>query len=199
MWNIGAGVSQSILGGASTLTESIAAALSNRVWLNATVDEIVQKKGSVIVRYRQDGAEREVEVRCVVRATPATVSHRIAVDLDRDLREALSKIVYGPYVSAAFLTDETERQVWDDTYAIAAPKRSFNVLLNHSNIQRGLEPERQPGSSIMTFSPGSLARRLLELDDDIRRIYLDDLSQVLPGFADKVVEAEVHRRPTGAP
>nr|WP_230991256.1 FAD-dependent oxidoreductase [Streptomyces endocoffeicus] len=198
MWNIGAGVSQSILGGASTLTESIAAALSNRVWLNATVDEIFQKKGSVIVRYRQDGAEREVEVRCVVRA-PATVSHRIAVDLDRDLREALSKIVYGPYVSAAFLTDETERQVWDDAYAIAAPKRSFNVLLNHSNIQRGLEPERQPGSSIMTFSPGSLARRLLELDDDIRRIYLDDLSQVLPGFADKVVEAEVHRRPTGAP
>ncbi|WP_244181576.1 FAD-dependent oxidoreductase [Streptomyces curacoi] len=36
-------------------------------------------------------------------------------------------------------------------------------------------------------------------DDKIRRIYLDDLDQVLPGFADHVVEAEVQRWPTGAP
>ncbi|MFC9679834.1 flavin monoamine oxidase family protein [Streptomyces sp. NPDC056948] len=200
VWNIGGGLSQSILGGPSTLTERIAASLAGRVRLNATVDEIVQKNGSVVVRYRQDGAEREVEARCVVLATPATVSHRVAVDLDRDVREALSKIVYGPYVSAAFLTDETGPQVWDDAYAIATPKRSFNVALNLSNIARGEEAERRPGSSLMTFSPGSLARDLLEHDDDkIRRIYLDDLDQVLPGLADKVVEAEVQRWPTGAP
>lgn len=200
VWNIGAGLSQSILGGPSTLTESIAAALGQRVRLNASVDEIVQKNGSVVVRYRQDGVEQEVEARCVVLATPATVSHRIAVDLDPDVREALSKIVYGPYVSAAFLSDETGRQVWDGAYGIATPKRSFNVALNMSNVVHGYAQERRPGSSIMTFSPGSLARDLLEHDDDkIRRIYLDDLDQVLPGFADHVVEAEVQRWPTGAP
>ncbi|MFE7275504.1 NAD(P)/FAD-dependent oxidoreductase [Streptomyces sp. NPDC057623] len=200
VWGIGGGLSQSILGGPSTLTESIAASLSDRVRTNATVDEIVHKSGSVVVRYRQDGTEREVEARCVVLATPATVSHRIAVDLESDIREALSKIVYGPYVSAAFLSDETRRQVWDDAYGIATPKRSFNVALNMSNVVHGYERERRPGSSIMTFSPGSLARELLEHDDDkIRRIYLDDLDQVLPGFADHVVEAEVQRWPTGAP
>ena len=133
-------------------------------------------------------------------ATPATVSHRVAVDLDRDVRDALSKIVYGPYVAAAFLTNETERQVWDDAYAIATPKRSFNVLLNMSNIVRGYEQERQPGSSIMTFSPASLARKLLELDDDqIRDRYLRDLDEILPHFSAKVVEAQVQRWPTGAP
>ncbi|MEI5522064.1 FAD-dependent oxidoreductase [Streptomyces brasiliscabiei] len=200
VWNIGAGLSQSILGGPSTLTESIAAALSDRVRLHATVDEIVQKTGSVVVRYRQDGVAREVEARCVVLATPATVSHRVAVDLDRDVREALSKIEYGPYVSAAFLSDETGRQVWDGAYGIATPKRSFNVALNMSNVVHGYEAERRPGSSIMTFSPGSLARELLDHDDaEIRRIYLDDLDQVLPGFASHVVEAEVQRWPTGAP
>ncbi|MER5217410.1 NAD(P)/FAD-dependent oxidoreductase [Streptomyces sp. NPDC002838] len=200
VWNIGAGLSQSILGGPSTLTESIAAALSDRVRLNAAVDEVVQKNGSVVVRYREDGVEKEVEACCVVLATPATVSHRVAVDLDGDVREALSKIVYGPYVSAAFLSNETGRQVWDDAYGIATPKRSFNVALNMSNVVHGYEAERRPGSSLMTFSPGSLARELLEHDDDkIRRIYLDDLDQVLPGFADKVVEAEVQRWPTGAP
>ncbi|MBD0844635.1 NAD(P)/FAD-dependent oxidoreductase [Streptomyces sp. TRM68416] len=200
VWNIGAGLSQSIIGGPSTLTESIAATLGDRVRLNATVDEVIQKNGSVVIRYREGGVEKEVEARCVVLATPATVSHRIAVDLDPYIREALSKIVYGPYVSAAFLSNETGRQVWDDAYGIATPKRSFNVALNMSNVVHGYESERRPGSSIMTFSPGSLARELLEHDDDkIRRIYLDDLDQVLPGFADKVVEAEVQRWPTGAP
>ena len=200
VWNIGAGLSQNILGGPSTLTESIAASLSDRVRLNATVDEIVQKNGSVVVRYRQDGIEQEVEARYVVLATPATVSHRIAVDLESDVREALSKIVYGPYVSAAFLSNESGRQVWDDAYGIATPKRSFNIALNMSNVVHGYAAERRPGSSIMTFSPGSLARELLEHDDDeIRRIYLDDLNQVLPGFADNVVEAEIQRWPTGAP
>ncbi|WP_338894942.1 FAD-dependent oxidoreductase [Streptomyces sp. TG1A-60] len=83
VWNIGAGLSQSILGGPSTLTEGIAAALTDRVRLNATVDEVVQKNGSVVVRYRQDGVEGAVEARCVVLATPATVSHRVAVDLEQ--------------------------------------------------------------------------------------------------------------------
>lgn len=200
VWNIGGGLSKNILGGPSTLTEGIAAALSRRVELNSTVDEIVQKNGSVVVRYRQDGVEKQVEARSVVLATPATVSHRVAGDLDPDVREALSKVVYGPYVSAAFLTNETERQVWDDAYGIATPKRSFNIALNMSNIARAMETQRRPGSSIMTFSPGSLAGKLLELDDDeIRRTYLADLDQTLPGFAEKVVESEVQRWPTGAP
>jgi oxygen-dependent protoporphyrinogen oxidase len=200
VWNIGGGLSQSILGGPSTLTESIAAALSDRVQLHSTVQEIVHKNGSVVVRYQQDGAEKEVRARYVVLATPASVSQRVAVDLDPEVRDALSKIVYGPYVSAAFLTNETDPQVWDDAYAIATPKRSFAIVLHPSNIARGYESERRPGSSIMTFSPAGLGRQLLEFDDDdILRTYLDDLDQVLPGIAEKVVEARVQRWPTGAP
>jgi protoporphyrinogen/coproporphyrinogen III oxidase len=200
VWNIGGGLSRSILGGPSTLTDGIAAALSGRLQVNSPVHEIVQTNRSVVVRYRQDGVDKEVEARCVVLATPATVSQRVAVDLDRDVRDALSRIVYGPYVSAAFLTNETEPQVWDGAYAIATPKRSFAVVLNMSNIARGYESERRPGSSIMTFSPAGLGRQLLDLDDEeILRTYLHDLDQVLHGFAEKVVEARVQRWPVGAP
>jgi protoporphyrinogen/coproporphyrinogen III oxidase len=200
VWNIGGGLSQSILGGPSTLTEGIAAALADRVQLECPVHEIVQRDRSVVVRYRQDDADREVEARCVVLATPATVSRRIAVDLDGDVRDALAQIVYGPYVSAAFLTSETAPQVWDDAYAIATPKRSFAVVLNMSNVARGAESERRPGSSVMVFSPAGLGRRLLDLDDDeILEIQLRDLDEVLPGFAEKVVEARVQRWPLGAP
>lgn len=201
VWNIGQGLSRGIVGGPSTLTEGVAAALGERVQLDAEVVEIVHRSNSVVVRYRQDGVDSEVEGRFVVLATPATVSHRVAVDLPQDIRDALGKIVYGPYVSAAFLTDEATPQPWDRAYAIATPKRSFNVVLNQASLVRGSESVRRPGGSIMTFSPASLARTLLEKsDEEILRIYTDDLNQVLgSGFGGSVVEGQVQRWETGAP
>jgi protoporphyrinogen/coproporphyrinogen III oxidase len=200
VWNIGQGLDRSILGGPSTLTENIAASVRDRICLGAAVNEVVHKKNSVIVRYTQDGVDKEVEARYVVLATPATVSHKVAVDLPADLREALSAIVYGPYVSAAFLTNETTPQPWDGAYGIATPKRSFNVALNMGNIVRGMERHRQPGGSLMTFSPASLARKLLDRsDDEIINTYVNDLDQILPGFGGIIEEAHVQRWHTGAP
>jgi oxygen-dependent protoporphyrinogen oxidase len=195
VWNIGQGLNRGILGGPSTLTAGIAAVLGDRVQLGTEVIEIVHRQRSVLVRYRQAGVDHEVEGRFVVLATPATVSHRVAVDIPQDIREALGQVRYGPYVSAAFLTDETTPRPWDDAYAIATPKRSFNIVLNQSSLIRGSESVRQPGSSIMTFSPASLARTLLEKsDEEILRGYIHDLNHVLgSGFGDSVVEAEVQR------
>jgi protoporphyrinogen/coproporphyrinogen III oxidase len=201
VWNIGQGLNRNIVGGPSTLTQSIATVLGDRVQLDAEVVEIVHTKRSVVVRYRQHGVDLEVEGRSVVLATPATVSHRVAVDLPQDIRDALGKVIYGPYVSAAFLTDESTPQPWDAAYGIAAPKRSFNIVLNQASLIRGGESTRLPGSSIMAFSPAGLARRLLsKSDEEILRVYTDDLNQVLGnGFAGSVVEAQVQRWETGAP
>ena len=200
VWNLGAGLSHSIVGGPSTLTEGIAEALGARVQLAAAVQEVVHRKNSVRVRYTQDGSEHEVEAKCVVLATPPSVSHRVAVDLDAEVREALSKVKLGPFVSAAFLTGEAGPRPWDGTYAIATPKRSFNVVLNMSNNVHGYSPIRHPGSSFMAFSPAGLARQLLEQDDEtILKTYVDDLDQVLPGSASDLVEAEVARWPEGSP
>ncbi|CCH79771.1 putative oxidoreductase [Nostocoides japonicum T1-X7] len=199
VWNIGAGLSHYIVGGPSTLTEGISAALGDRVQLGAEVQEVVHGKDSVTVRYHQNGSDHEAEARAVVLATTASVSHRIAVTLDPDLRDALSRIKYGPFVSAAFLTDETEPQPWDDTYGIATPKRSFNVVLNMSNPVHGASPVRRPGSSFMTFSPALLALRLMDQDDEtIVKTYVDDLDAVLPGLASHVSEAEPARWPEGS-
>lgn len=201
VWNIGQGLSRGIIGGPSTLTQGIATALGERVQLDAEVVEVVHRKHSVVVRYRQGGVDKEVEGRCVVLATPATASHRVAVDLPQDVRDALGKVVYGPYVSAAFLTKETTPRRWDGAYSIATPKRAFNIVLNQASLVRGGESTRQPGGSIMAFSPASLARALLrKSDEEILRTYTDDLDQVLgDGFGDSVVEAHVQRWETGAP
>ena len=201
VWNVGQGLNRGVVGGPSTLTEAISVALGDRVQLGAAVQEVVHKAGSVVVRYRQDGVDREVEGRCVVLATPATVAHRVAVDLPTDVREALGKVVYGPHVSAAFLTNETTPQPWDDCYAIACPKRSFAIALNQASIVRGTESVRQPGGSIMTFSPASLGRALLDKsDEEVVTAHLADLEQVLgSGFADSVVEAKASRWKDGSP
>ena len=197
----GQGLSQGIVGGPSTLTESIAAALGDRIELGAAVHEVVHKKDSVLVRYRQDGVDREVEARTVVLATTADVSHRIAVDLPEDLRGALGQIKYGPHVSTAFLTNETTAKPWDDIYAIAAPKRSFAIALNQASIVRGTESVRKPGGSFMTFSPASLGTALLDKpEEEVINTHLTDLDQVLGhGFADSVVEAKVDRWKNASP
>lgn len=200
----GQGLSRGIVGGPSTLTHTLADALGDRLHLGAAVHEVVQKKGSVVVRYRQDGLDHEVEARTVVLATTADVSHRIAVDLDTDVRDALGQIKYGPHVSTAFLTDETSARPWDDIYAIAAPKRSFAIALNQASIVRGREGSgrRQPGGSFMTFSPAALGAALLDkTDDEVAQIHLADLEQVLGhrGFSDTVVEAQTQRWRVASP
>ncbi|MFC9770974.1 MULTISPECIES: protoporphyrinogen/coproporphyrinogen oxidase [unclassified Pseudarthrobacter] len=197
----GQGLSQGIVGGPSTLTESIAAALGERIELGAVVQEVVHRKESVLVRYRQDGVDREVEARTVVLATTADVSHKIGVDLPEELRGALGQIKYGPHVSTAFLTNETTAKPWDDIYAIAAPKRSFAIALNQASIVRGTESVRKPGGSFMTFSPASLGKALLEKpEEEVIKTHLADLDQVLGhGFADSVVEAKVDRWKNASP
>lgn len=200
IWNLGAGLSHSILGGPSTFTQALADGLGDRVQTGARVLEVVQHADSVTVRYRQHDQEHEVHARSVIMATTADVTHQVAVNLDADLREALSQIKYGTHVAGAFLTNETERQVWDDSYAIATPKRSMAVVLNQSSVIRGTEKVRQQGTSIMAFSPASLGTALLDKsDEEIREIYMRDLDQVLPNFTNHVVEFQPQRWKVGSP
>ena len=106
-----------------------------------------------------------------------------------------------PHVSSAFLTNESSARPWDDCYAIACPKRSFAIALNQASIIRGTESVRQPGGSMMTFSPASLGRDLLDKsDEEIVSTHLADLDQVLGnGFAANVVEGSASRWKDGSP
>ncbi|BDB62696.1 MULTISPECIES: flavin monoamine oxidase family protein [Rhodococcus] len=198
VWDRTGGLSRNIVGGPSTLTETIGAGLGDAAKIGAEVTEVVHADNHVIVRYRHDGVDHEATARYAVLATTAPVISKIAPDLDPDVRDALSKIVYGPYVSAAFLTNETSSQPWDSSYAIATPKRAFNVFFNMSNAARAAEPVRGKGSSIMAFSPARFARPLIDRsDDDILDAYYRDLDDIFPGFPNLVEEAHVQRWPHG--
>ncbi|MUV37017.1 Protoporphyrinogen oxidase [Lentibacillus sp. JNUCC-1] len=198
VWDKGEGLSRNVHGGAATLTNTLGESLSDKTRLGAVVTEVVQHQDHVEVTYTENGEVHVVKAKYAIMATPAPITNKIATNLDTDMRWALDQIKYGPYVSAAFLTNETDPQVWDDAYAIATPKRSFNVAFNMSNLNRSWESTREKGSSIMTFSPASLARKLIDQSDEqIIQTYLHDLNEIFPGFSDKVVEAKVQRFPLG--
>jgi protoporphyrinogen/coproporphyrinogen III oxidase len=198
VWDRQSGLSRNIVGGSAVLTEAISARLGSRVFLGAEVIEVAGEKDGARVRYRRGSSDEELLASHCVLATPAPIARRIAVGLAKETADALGKVVYGPYVSAAFLTNETKPQPWDHCYAIATPKRAFNVFFNMTSLVRSRESGRQPGSSIMVFSPAALATALLEADDDqVINRYLKDLEDIFPGFSGIVAEAHVRRWPLG--
>lgn len=199
IWNKKEGLSKNIVGGPSTLTDTIAETLGDRVQVETVVDEVIHKEDHVTVKYTQGARQFEVNARYVILATPAPITRKIATNIDPFVGEALDQVVYGPHVSAAFLTDEKGKQVWDDVYALATPKRSFDILINSSNLIRSFESERQPGSSFMTFSPAQRGRDLIDkTEEEIKNIYLKDLDEIFPGFSKYVVEAKVTKWPLGS-
>ncbi len=94
------------------------------------------------------------------------VAHRVAVDLPGDVRDALGRDRLRPARVGGVPDRRDLAAPWDDLYAIACPKRSFAIALNQASIVRGTESVRQPGGSIMTFSPADLGRALLDKSDD---------------------------------
>ena len=202
IWNIGQGLGRSIVGGSSTLTCGIAQAIHPHLELGTLVEEVVAHTDHVVVRYTDvaTSRSREVKARTAILATPAPVTHRMAVNVSDDLRAALAQVVYGPLVAGAFLTDEVEAMPYDDTYGIAVANKSFTVALNQGNLVRGRETRRSPGGSMMTFAPASTGAVLLDRDnDDIAQMHVDDLDALFPGFSNHVVEARVEKFILGAP
>jgi oxygen-dependent protoporphyrinogen oxidase len=198
VWDRKSGLSRNIVGGSATLTEAIATGLGSRVVLGAKVLQVVQNNDDVSVQYRRGNAHEEVLASHCVLATPAPIARQLAVGLPPETADALGKVVYGPLVSAAFLTNETGPQPWDRCYAIATPKRAFNIFINVTSLARSRERNREPGSSIMVFSPAELATALLDLDDSqIIDRYRKDLDEIFPGFSSLIVEAQVRRWPLG--
>ncbi|MBV9416332.1 MAG: FAD-dependent oxidoreductase [Solirubrobacterales bacterium] len=200
VWDRKSGLSRNIVGGSSVLPETLHAELGPRVMHGCEVGEVVSSGDGVSVRYEQGGRAETIRTRHCVLATPAPVSRQLGAGVASETRAALERVVYGPYVSAAFLTNETESAPWDECYAIATPKRAFNVFFNMTSVPRAQERERRPGSSIMVFSPAELAQSLLELDDaQIIAAYLRDIEAIFPGFSELVSESKVRRFPEGVP
>jgi protoporphyrinogen/coproporphyrinogen III oxidase len=163
------------------------------------VTGVAQEEGGVRVRYARGGEEGELAAHFAVLATPAPVGRALAPGLPEETRAALERVAYGPYVVGAFLTGEEGPMPYDGIYAVATPKRSFNMLFNGASVLRGSGP-REPGGSLMVYSGAGLARRLEDRsDEEAAALYLRDLEELFPALRGRVRETHIVRWPLGLP
>lgn len=191
VWDKSPSLGNSIWGGASVFPETIAAKLGDRVKLNSPVSEVVINDDHVSITYSDSSGQHTVQAKQVVMASRATNTYKSLKNAPADLMEALSKVKYAPYVAGAFLTNE-DKAVWDNSYGIASPKRSFTIFTNQTSVIRSSEKTRAKGSSLFVFTATDWADKLLEADENtILETYYKDLNEIFPGFSDTVVEHEI--------
>ena len=195
VWNRGEGLSTNIVGGSSTLTERIAAALGERALTNARVDRVTPVDGGVVVASEAG----EFRARSAIVAAPAYVAHEIVDGLPEETRNALAAIPYGPYVLGGFVTSETGPAPWDDIYALATPKRAFGIVFNTGNALR-VDGRREPGGSLTVSAAADAARRLANLsDDEIAERYRAELVDLFPALDGAIAETKIVRWERGLP
>jgi oxygen-dependent protoporphyrinogen oxidase len=200
VWNRDEGLGRGIVGGPQRLMDALAAPLGERLRFETRVTRIRRDGDAVVVSFEAPTGPESIRARSVITALSAHAVADLAEGLPTDLEQALRAIVYGPTTAAAFLTDETGPQRWDDVYAIATPERSTSMLFNITNVVRGRLPQRPAGSSFMVYAPASLGRAVAGLpDDEVLDLFQSDLEQVLPELRGHVVERMIHRVVPGIP
>ncbi|MGH7051042.1 MAG: NAD(P)/FAD-dependent oxidoreductase [Acetobacteraceae bacterium] len=189
---------RNLFGGSAGLPEAIAGKLGERIVLGATVSSVKASANEVEIRYRRDGEDHRAVARYAVVATEADVARDIIEELPKGTADALNRIRYGPFLSAAVLTGEAGPMPWDHTYAIATPGLSFGVFFNQASSLR--VGTRRPGGSLMLFTGALGAARLMSLSErGIERHFLADLGKLFPETRGIAREIRVQRWPKGAP
>jgi protoporphyrinogen/coproporphyrinogen III oxidase len=192
VWDKSPSLGNSIWGGASTYIEKLADAIGNdRIKTSSPVKEVVVHENHVSITYTDSTGDHTVEAKHVVMANRASNTYKVLKGAPADLMDALSKVRYAPYVAGAFLTNE-DKAVWDNSYGIASPKRSFTIFTNQTSVVRSAEKTRGKGSSLFVFTATDWADKLIKEDDKtIAETYLRDLDEIFPGFSKTVVETQI--------
>ena len=100
----------------------------------------------------------------------------------------------------AMLTNETRPMPWDDLYALATPKRAFNMLFNTVNVLRPRSDARAPGGSLMVYRSGHAALEMFDQPDDVvEQAFLDDLYAIYPDARGIVAETILLKLPRMLP
>jgi len=200
VWAAGGGLSRNIVGGAGVLVDGIAAELGNKVMTGCEVTAVMPGDDVVTVSFTRDGVAEQVTARQAVVATKAFQAAAIVRDLPSDTQRALEAIPYGPTVVMAVLTDERGPMPWDGIYALATPKRSFNMLFNIANVAHAKPGHRRSGGSLMMYRSAHGAVPLLELPaGEVERAFLDDLYAIFPRARGHVRETQLLKLPRMLP
>lgn len=190
-------LANNLAGGSGRLAEELAEQLKGSVVLGCEVTSVAADGDEYVLTLVRAGKTEEVRCRSVILATPASMSARIAPPLPNDVRDCLTSVAYGAFVSMAALTAETSSSPFDDMYAVTTPGCSFDMLFNHANPLRA-GARRAPGGSIMVYAGGDRARKMLEWSEDkVADTFVADVVRLFPHLEGQVVETIVQKWPLG--
>jgi protoporphyrinogen/coproporphyrinogen III oxidase len=200
VWNRAEGLSRNILGGSARLTDALAAGLGERVRLAALAQRVDADDAGVRVLYADPTGERALLARTAIVATPAYETRRIVAGLPQETADALTRVRYGPYAVAAFLTGRRAQVPWRELYALATPNRSFGMLFNTANVLPDPANGETDAGSLMVYAAASLGRAMLERSDgEIADQFRRDLVDLYPAATGLISEIVVQRWERGLP
>lgn len=186
-------------GGNQSIPIALTKALGGRVKVNAPVTSVKSEEGGVRVAFRDGDREVEATARQCIVAVPAYAAREIVQDIGGERAQALGDVQYGQYVVVGMFTNETRPMPWDNILSITVVGKEFQVVFNHAIVLRG-GPSRKPGGSLLAYSGGHSARKLLEKsDEEIKEIYLRDFYELFPQAEGIVQEMIVQRWPQAIP
>ena len=186
-------------GGTGRLAECLTTELAGRLRTSTRVVRVREAERGVHVDAVDEAGELRIAASAAVVATPAHATAELVEGLPPTLDSALRAIRYGPYVVAAFLTNEQRRMPWDDIYALVVARKRFNMFFNTASVLRS-SPERLPGGSLTVYGAASLGDELLRMSDtEVSDALLTDLATVFPTVRNVVEEVVVQRWPKGIP
>jgi oxygen-dependent protoporphyrinogen oxidase len=199
VWDRGRGLTRNVVGGSGELPQKIASELDGRIFTNSPVRSVAQSSDGVVVTFDNNGSEQVINARAAVVAAPAPVAREVIAELPVDVARALEGITYGPYYVGSFLTGESAPMPYDNVYAAATPKSSFNMLFNTANLlRRG--GRREPGGTLMVYAAAKLARDLDGMtEEQIGERFTDDLCALFPQLRGNVRETHVRYWSHGLP
>ena len=198
----GWGLSRNIVGGAGALIDGIAAELAGRDRRRTPrCSRSPTRASSCACATARAAPSASCCARHAIVATKAFDAARLIRDLPADTSSALNAIPYGPTVVMAMLTNETRPMPWDDLYALATPKRAFNMLFNTVNVLRPRSAVRAPGGSLMVYRAGPRGARRCSSSPTtvVEQAFLDDLYAIYPEARGIVSETMMLKLPRMLP
>ncbi len=189
-----------VLGGLGEIARGLEERVRDRLVMGARVVRVVPGGETAEVHVRRAGVVEVVRARFVVFAATGIAARETVAPLPPEKAQALSLVRYGPYLAMAAATREAGPAPHDDIYAVALGGRTLAMIFNTVSPLRTPGAARAPGGALMMYAGADRAAALLDApEDDIRRLFLDDVYAVFPHLRGQIEETWIRRIRHGYP
>ncbi|MDP6493217.1 MAG: NAD(P)/FAD-dependent oxidoreductase [Acidimicrobiales bacterium] len=170
------------IGGTQAITDALARRIGDRAVSEAEVFEVVDHGETVTTRFLHDGADRVVNSRAVVMATPPAAVVQTVANLPDATRDGLEAIKWGPIIVVSVFLDPAF--TWPRWVGILSDDAIFPGVID-ATYDQDLGPDEPVIYNCFVSVPPDETDLIHDLaaksDDEIAGLVLADLGRVLSG------------------